>query len=294
MTDRNRFAAWAGLHSDKNWHYSVLQAIEALRKVDTAYMFDQGEWCTEWSDIYYIPRHLWPDFIYLSAFFGAFNCFHEMTIPTMVHILDQSRREKPFTSIINWIGDCYGGCCNRGGDIEDYIAHRCGHSIDYLGDEHIFGTHYQRLEQVAITLGKPSITPAWKKLPNSERYWKTYIRGLSNTAMAAFEKSVKIKLKNAYQKKSMPDAIPFNHTGLEPEGADPFTYWYRMKPPRPFNITEMEENDRAERELELTLAEPLLPGTIIGGEPPTETNTPMLDDPQLQAAAYQPSGPKPE
>ena len=108
MTDRNRFAPWTGLHSDKNWHYAVLQALAALKKADTDYKFNEHEFCTRWSDIYYFPRHLWPDYIYLSAFFGAFKSFHEMTIPTMVHILDQSRGEKPFTSILNWIGDCYG------------------------------------------------------------------------------------------------------------------------------------------------------------------------------------------
>ncbi|KAE8451413.1 hypothetical protein EG329_004042 [Mollisiaceae sp. DMI_Dod_QoI] len=242
MTDRNRFAKWAGFHSDKNWHYSILQALKALKAADTDFNFNEEEWCTGWSDIYHIPRHLWPDFIYLSAFFGAYNAFHEMSIPTMVHIIDQSRREKPFTSIINWIGDCYGGCCNRGGTLPDLLEHRCGHSMDYLKNDNIYGTHYLRLDQMAKTLGKPSMTPAWKKVPDEARDWTTFRQGLPQGAVAAYESFSRVKPENAYQKKNMPDPIPWNATGVEKEGADPYKYWYRLKPPRPYNITEMEED----------------------------------------------------
>ncbi|KUJ08723.1 uncharacterized protein LY89DRAFT_325089 [Mollisia scopiformis] len=250
MTHRSRFLAWPGMHADKNWHYSILLALQALKKADTDFKFDDEEWCTGWSDIYYIPRHLWPDYIFLSAFFGAFDSFHEMTIPTMVHILDQSRRKKPYTSIINWIGDCYGGCCNRGGDLHSFVNHRCGHALNYLGDSKIYMAQYDRLDRVAKTLGKPSMSPAWKKVPDSERDWTTFIKGLSQSAITAYQGFSNKTPENAYQRKNMPKPIEFNSTGWEAPGVDPYTYWYRMKPPRPLNLTEIAEIDLKEQQLE--------------------------------------------
>lgn len=84
----------------------------------------------------------------------------------------------------------------------------------------------------------------------------------------------------------MPDPTPFNQTGLEPVGTDPFAYWYRMKPPRPFNLTEMEEDDRVEKALAIASGETFLGDITSNGEasPSTHANMPMLNDPQLNQA----------
>lgn len=248
MQSRGRFAKWPGMHSDKNWHYSVLEALQNLKDAKTDYSFSATEWCTGWSDIYYIPRHLWVDYIYLSAFFGATNSFHEMTIPTMLHIIDQSRKDKPLTSIITWIGDCYGGCCNRGGSVQEYLEHRCGHSMDYIGPAGIPGKHYESIDKAARTLGKPAITPEWKKVPNDQRDWSTFTNYLSDNAMSAYQNFAQIVPNNTYQKLNMPSPIPWNANGKEPANLDPHSFWYRMKAPRPYNITEVEIDDAKERQ----------------------------------------------
>lgn len=227
MTDRNRFGHWAGLQSDKNWHYTILQALELLQNSNTDYKFNEKEWCTGWADIYYIPRVLWPDYIYLASFFGSFDAFHEMAIPTMFHILDQSRRHRPYSSIINWIGDCYGGCCNRGGDVDNLLEHRCGHALNYLGDKKIIETHYGRLDEMAATLGKPGMTPAWKKIPAAQRDWTAFLEGLPQQAVDAYKKASSVTPTNAYQDSNMPVPIPYNATGIEDREADwaNDTYW---------------------------------------------------------------------
>lgn len=232
MTDRHRFPTWDGMHPDKNWHYSILQALASLHKSDTDYKFNEKEWCTGWSDIYYIPRVLWPDFIYLSSFFGAFNCFHEMAIPTMFHILDQSRRHRPYSSIINWIGDCYGGCCNRGGDLDNLLEHRCGHALNYLGDKEIFGTHYRRLDEMAARLGKPGMLPAWKKVPDAQRDWPTFLQGLPQQAVDAYKSVESVRPANVYQESNMPAPVAWNATGVENRDVKPVEQWYGGVPNR--------------------------------------------------------------
>ena len=56
------------------------------------YVFDPDEFCVGWSDIYYIPRRFFADFILLSAVFSSEQAFHENAIPTIIHIIDQTRR----------------------------------------------------------------------------------------------------------------------------------------------------------------------------------------------------------
>lgn len=275
MNTRNHFPQWAGMHSDKNWHYSILEALHSLKQVRTDYAFNSEEWCTGWSDIYYIPRHLWPDYIFLSAFFGSTNSFHEMTIPTIINIIDQSRRNKPLTSIINWLGDCYGGCCNRGGSVEEYTAHRCGHSMDYVGTKVVVARHYDMLDKAAQTLGKPLKTPAWKKVPNDQRNWATFTKYLPVKTLYAYQNISQKRPENAYQKLNMPDPIPWDANGKENPRISQYSYWYGMKPPRPFNATEMEIDKERERlemervEEEELKANPLSdPGKPKHNEPP--------------------------
>ncbi|KAH9217737.1 nucleotide-sugar transporter-domain-containing protein, partial [Leptodontidium sp. 2 PMI_412] len=153
MKKRDRFSSWVGMAKDRNWQYPLLEALQDLEKANTDYTFDPEEWCTGWSDIYYVPRHLWVDYIYLAAFFGARDVFHEIAVPTIMHILDQSRRKRELSSIVNFIGNCYGGCCAGGANLEDLLSHRCGHKLDYAGDRNVVAAHYDSLDYAASILG---------------------------------------------------------------------------------------------------------------------------------------------
>jgi hypothetical protein len=165
-THRSQFDGWVGLNSDRNWHYPILSAQASLAAANTSYIFNEKEWCIGWSDIYYIPRHLFADYIYLSAFYGAENAFHELVIPTIMHIIDQTRRERDFSSVINFLGHCYGGCCAEGADMNQLMSHRCGHKLDYLGDQDVINAHYERLDRQAERLGTVVEEKNWRQLGN--------------------------------------------------------------------------------------------------------------------------------
>jgi hypothetical protein len=185
-----------------------------LVSANTSYTFNPDEWCMGWSDIYYIPREYFADYIYLSAFYGAQNAFHELVIPTIMHIIDQSRRKKDFNSVINFLGHCFGGCCAPGADLNQIMSHRCGHKIDYLGDQEVITAHYERIERQGERLGTPVMEM------EEERYEN----------FSAFEKSLGEQARKAYQEMAVRpppnhwrwDQINFgfNETGLELPAVD--------------------------------------------------------------------------
>ncbi|PMD62276.1 uncharacterized protein K444DRAFT_627235 [Hyaloscypha bicolor E] len=152
-TSRAQFGGWVGLNADRNWHYPLLSAQVDLASANTSYIFNKDEWCIGWSDIYYIPREYFADYVYLAAFYGAQNAFHELVIPSIMRIIDQTRRRKDFSSIINYLGHCFGGCCAPGADMNQLMSHRCGHKLDYLGNWDVINAHYERLDKEAERLG---------------------------------------------------------------------------------------------------------------------------------------------
>ena len=64
-----------------------------------------------WSDIYYIPRRYFTEFIELSNVFLAVPVFHEVAIPTILNIIDKTHERRPSKSIITRIGDCCKSQC---------------------------------------------------------------------------------------------------------------------------------------------------------------------------------------
>ena len=114
-----------------------------------------NEWCLGWSDIYYIPRQYFEDYIYLSRIFFAHRVMHEVAIPTMIHIIDQTRRTNiAFTDqIVQSLGDCWGSCCDSNPSAADVLWHRCGHRLDYLNKD-VTNLFYGSLDDTAQILGK--------------------------------------------------------------------------------------------------------------------------------------------
>ncbi|CAL3967738.1 unnamed protein product [Diplocarpon coronariae] len=216
MTKRERLGGWQGLLGDRNWHYALLHALSDLAAAGTEFRFNPREWCVGWSDIYYIPRHLWPDYIYLATLFGAHGVFHELAIPTILHIIDQTRRQRELSSIVNWMGDCYGGCCSEGATLDDLLEHRCGHKLNYLGDPEIVTTHFQRLDYAARLLGRPNPLRDVQLPPSQPRNWTAYTQTLSPEALAAYRAAEDRVPLNHTMSDNVPPSFAFNQTGLEP------------------------------------------------------------------------------
>ncbi|KAL2071809.1 hypothetical protein VTL71DRAFT_13044 [Oculimacula yallundae] len=237
MKKRERFDTWVGMAKDRNWQYPLLAALSDLEKANTDFTFDPEEWCTGWSDIYYIPRHLWVDYIYLAAFFGARAVFHEMAVPTIMHIIDQSRRRRELSSIISYIGDCYGGCCAGGGNIDDVISHRCGHKLDYAGDPQVVKIHYDGLDYAASMLGSEIERPQWLDQTHHRQNWTTFTEALAPEAITAWKTASNKTPLDKTMGHNMPENFRWNSTGLEP-------------PPTPAELWKIEQETRKKEQLE--------------------------------------------
>jgi hypothetical protein len=108
--------------------------------------------CPSWSDLYYIPRQYFSDFITLAEVFAGLNVFHEVAIPTILHIIDETRQSHPTRSIIERLGDCWGDCCASNPTVVDILWKRCGHRLDFTAED-VFNVHFKRLGEEALMLG---------------------------------------------------------------------------------------------------------------------------------------------
>ncbi|KAF2839219.1 hypothetical protein M501DRAFT_772361 [Patellaria atrata CBS 101060] len=151
MNTPKQYPEW---HGWWGMHEITMHGERILEDLNVGYVINTTEWCVGWSDIYYLPRRLFPDYIFLnSIFFGQLRLFHEVAIPSMLRIIDDTRRSNPTESIITRLGDCWGHCCADGVKREDVLWRRCGHRLDFTREE-IWGTHWERLGRQAEMLGK--------------------------------------------------------------------------------------------------------------------------------------------
>ena len=92
-------------------HNAVREASHEIAELYPEYKFDPQEFCAGWSDMYYIPRKHFKDFVKLGRVFAKHNAYHEISVPTMFHIIDQTYRKHPAMSELYRWGDCWGNCC---------------------------------------------------------------------------------------------------------------------------------------------------------------------------------------
>lgn len=142
---------WWGWGQD--FHRTAMAAAAVVDNFDLEYKIRRDEWCVGWSDIYYIPRRFFADYIFLAEIFAGFGVFHEVAIPTIVHIIDESRRRNPYRSIIDHISDCWGNCCSSNPKVRDVLGARCGHRLNYLEDV-TTKAFYDKLDAQASILGQ--------------------------------------------------------------------------------------------------------------------------------------------
>ncbi|KAH8819502.1 UDP-galactose transporter [Xylogone sp. PMI_703] len=148
-TNDTKAYRWWGIN-DK-LHHASLAASAVVDHFDLDYVVDPSKWCTGWSDIYYIPKRFFADFIFLSSIFGGFSVFHEIAVPTIVHIIDESRRRHPTRGVLDHMSDCWGSCCASHPPADELISRRCGHRLDYREDVSML--HFKRLDEEAAMLG---------------------------------------------------------------------------------------------------------------------------------------------
>ncbi|UJR07176.1 hypothetical protein I4U23_011464 [Adineta vaga] len=132
-----------GNTAGSNWIYwtndslrSVRNAKQTLSKqYPNRFITDENIMCGGWTDIYFIPRRFFDDFIVLSDAFHKSRSFHEIGIPTMFNMIDLTHRSTPFHTVITHLEDCWGNCCTYGAAINEIKTKRCGHKIDLANDQ---------------------------------------------------------------------------------------------------------------------------------------------------------------
>ncbi|KAK1964718.1 UDP-galactose transporter [Colletotrichum sublineola] len=150
LTDTANYNWWGW---GQDFHRTAMAAASVVDNFGLEYKIRRDEFCVGWSDIYYIPRRFFADYIFLSEIFAGFGVFHEVAIPTMVHIIDQSRRRNPYRSIVDHISDCWGNCCSSNPKIRDVLGTRCGHRLNYL-EEGPINAFYSKLDAQAGLIGQ--------------------------------------------------------------------------------------------------------------------------------------------
>ncbi|KAF2435425.1 hypothetical protein EJ08DRAFT_337087 [Tothia fuscella] len=152
MKTVDRYGNWWGWGA--NHHELALQGVRiASHMQKSKYIIDPDEFCIGWSDIYFIPRRYFRDYIALSDILYAVPVFHELAIPTIIHIIDKTYQSHPTRSIIEPLGDCWGSCCATNPLAEDIMWRRCGHKMDFL-NENVTKVHFERLAANSLILGK--------------------------------------------------------------------------------------------------------------------------------------------
>ncbi|UJR11839.1 hypothetical protein I4U23_016019 [Adineta vaga] len=137
------------------YHLTAKRATKNVAKTyPTEYVVNKEIFCGGWSDIYYIPRHFFRDFIKLGQIFYAADSFHEVAIPTIINIIDLTYRLTPYHSVVTRLGDCWGHCCLNGASPDDIKRHRCGHRIT-LTNEDVKQTLIEILQSGALYLNRP-------------------------------------------------------------------------------------------------------------------------------------------
>jgi hypothetical protein len=209
MKDSSRYSNWWPIdpnHPEGNRQVASKKATAVLANFNLGYVVDPEEFCTGWSDIYFIPRRFFADWIFLAKLFAGFRVFEQLAIPTINHIIDQSRRDQPTRSILTRTGDCWGSCCHPPADAHDVLFHRCGHRISYTDpNTTVIDTHFGRLDKEASKLGSPLETPDWKFLRDNA------------TSLGMFKPSIAEALAPSEPPSNLPLDSPLNTKKLTPE-----------------------------------------------------------------------------
>lgn len=144
--------------TEQGQHHNALAALEFLQGLNLGYKITDGEICRGWTDIYFIPRRFFKDYIFLSEVFRQFGTFHEIAIPTMLKIIDRTRKANDGKPVMDLFSDCWGSCCRSNPTAQELTTARCGHRLDYTKEKER-KPFYDKLDQQALSLAHTSKSP---------------------------------------------------------------------------------------------------------------------------------------
>ena len=94
-----------------------------------------GTLCAGWADLYHVPTTFLADFVQLGQLYLGHRVFHEVAIPTTLHIL--SNASSPAHEDV--VSDCFGCCCcnaPRQVNATNLLTqYRCGHRLNLAVEE---------------------------------------------------------------------------------------------------------------------------------------------------------------
>ncbi|KAJ6439791.1 cmp-sialic acid transporter [Purpureocillium lavendulum] len=154
-TNDTKTVGWWGW--DRKAHLPILEANKAVDDLGLRYKVRKDEFCLGWSDIYYIPRRFFTDFIVLANVYGKHDAFHELATPTMVRIINETYSQGTDKPAVYDVHDCWGSCCSEHPTIDDVTRTRCGHKLDYLSQP-LRDAFFGKLESQARMIGLPTST----------------------------------------------------------------------------------------------------------------------------------------
>ncbi|KAK5032609.1 hypothetical protein LTS07_004019 [Exophiala sideris] len=115
---------WPWWDSQDMWN----EGVNRLKSLNgTKYEVDKIRIFHGCSDLYYIPRRYFEDFIYLVETW--YPTFHENTIPTTLDVLDRAYRREEGTQQVLWLADCWFQWGSAYPSEEALQYRRCGHRI---------------------------------------------------------------------------------------------------------------------------------------------------------------------
>ncbi|RDA86150.1 hypothetical protein CP532_3056 [Ophiocordyceps camponoti-leonardi (nom. inval.)] len=153
MTSTKAYDWWGW---GNNFHGKVMNASEVVQQLGLGYKVNTKEWCLGWSDIYYIPRRFFADYILLADIYNQFDAFHENVIPTILNIINNSQQQS--STVLKLIEDCWGSCCDTITKPEQLLENRCGHRLDYLNQPAV-DAWYAKLDSQAKLAAKMQAVP---------------------------------------------------------------------------------------------------------------------------------------
>jgi len=101
---------------------------------------------SRWSDIMYLPRRYFKDFISLCSIFASHKVFVEMAVPTVLEIIDRTMIKSGLSSKLQHEPSCWGGALFSWPSDEDIVRYPCGHHLD-LANTTQTKTHFARLRK---------------------------------------------------------------------------------------------------------------------------------------------------
>ncbi|KAF3906365.1 hypothetical protein ABW20_dc0104306 [Dactylellina cionopaga] len=144
--EEDEVSPWFGAPEKIHTNELTIQAFKKIQK--SGYLPNSTEpvYCYSWVDFYYVPRKYFRDFATLAPYFLDLNIFHETAVPSILGIIDIKHRTNNYNTVIDRMGDCWGGPAGWGTTVHNLNWRRCGHKLNHDINE-LWLAHLLRLKE---------------------------------------------------------------------------------------------------------------------------------------------------